>query len=532
MSRATSPPPPPRGDYFSGRPAVRTRPSAAVLGAGTQAKVGTPGSPRTPLLARSISSQFGSPGSFRVEQEEHVVYELGARHLSAGFAGESRPRCVVRFGPDMGRRVGDYREFDPEHARRRERGKKEKSDWGAEYELYRTDIRALDLGLVEDKLDQAVRGIHADYLQLDMKPRKAVLAVPSLFPTPLLEIALKVLFNHYTQPPSVRILTTPILATVSAGLRHALVVDAGWEETVVTAVGEYKEVSQRRSVRAGKMLAQEMSKTLETEARGIAGSKSTSVGFENAEEVTERMGWCRSRSNGAEDTASDNTPAKSIMLSANPSKTVSKSFNRLSDPAETALFAANTTTADQDDHDLPIHVLAYRVLLALPLDLRAVCLSRIVVTGGVSQLPGLKHRLLQEIQHLVETRGWDPVTSYGSAKAHHDRILRERDANIASSRQRPPDETSFSPTKKPIQDSLPPSQRVHDDIKDPITLKAERHTLAVQQKDVAKSEVRGVETLGAWAGATLVASLRVRGVHEVEREEFLRFGVRDDGGLF
>jgi hypothetical protein len=34
--------------------------------------------------------------------------------------------------------------------------------------------------------------------------------------------------------------------------------------------------------------------------------------------------------------------------------------------------------------------------------------------------------------------------------------------------------------------------------------------------------VRGVETLGAWSGASLVASLRVKGKGEVEREDFLR----------
>ena len=37
--------------------------------------------------------------------------------------------------------------------------------------------------------------------------------------------------------------------------------------------------------------------------------------------------------------------------------------------------------------------------------------------------------------------------------------------------------------------------------------------------------VRGVETLGAWAGASLLAHLRVKGVVEIERDRFLAHGL-------
>ncbi|KAI7198986.1 hypothetical protein KC316_g10343 [Hortaea werneckii] len=76
MASAPSPPPPPtRGissDYFNSRPAPRVRQTSA---SGHQ----------TSLESRP---KFGSPSSFRTENDEVVVYELGARHLSAGFAGE------------------------------------------------------------------------------------------------------------------------------------------------------------------------------------------------------------------------------------------------------------------------------------------------------------------------------------------------------------------------------------------------------------------------------------------------------------
>src|SRR5688500_8443712 len=78
----------------------------------------TPESPRTPVL-RSISSTVGSPsGSFRTD-DEYVIMEVGARYVRGGFPGESAPRCTLSFGPDEQRRVGDYRQWDPEYAHKR-----------------------------------------------------------------------------------------------------------------------------------------------------------------------------------------------------------------------------------------------------------------------------------------------------------------------------------------------------------------------------------------------------------------------------
>lgn len=521
-------------DYFASRPALRSAASALAAAA---TPGGTPASPRTPLLGRSISgySGVGSPGgSFRIEQEEYVIYELGSRHLSAGFAGESRPRCRLGFGPETGRRVGDYRSFAPGY-RRKERGLKKEEQWGEEYELFKSDLRTVDLGLVEDKLERAVRKVHTDHLQLDQKPRKAVLVVPSLLPTSLLEIALKVLFGHFSQPPSVMLMTPPIPACVGAGVRNVLVFDVGWEETVATAVGEYKEIAQRRSVRAGKMLTREMARVLEAEVKKqehVNGDNNeVTVSFEYAEEVTQRMGWCRQRSH------SERHASTTISLpSPDPDQRdeITVPFATLSTPAETALFTPSDTPGGDDDHNLPLHTLAHRVLLTLPIELRALCISRIVLTGGVCCLPGLKTRLLQELKHLVETRGWDPVHSYGSATTHHNKVLLERSGNIEA-RKRQQDEkgdvkVEVNAAHLPLQQDVPHRDRIHDDKYDPLTQKAERGVPKTAAKMKEDTGVRGVETLGAWAGASLVASLRVKGVHEVEREEFLKYGLKDEGG--
>ena len=38
--------------------------------------------------------------------------------------------------------------------------------------------------------------------------------------------------------------------------------------------------------------------------------------------------------------------------------------------------------------------------------------------------------------------------------------------------------------------------------------------------------IRGVQTLGAWAGASLIAHQRIRGIVEIERERYLQHGLQ------
>jgi hypothetical protein len=114
---------------------------------------GAPSSPHTPL--RTITSTFGSPSALRAE-EDCVILELGARYLRAGFAGDAAPKAVIDFGPETQRRPGDYRRWEVAYDklwRNRIKG----GSWGEAYELWKPDLRGLDLALVGDKIDRALR---------------------------------------------------------------------------------------------------------------------------------------------------------------------------------------------------------------------------------------------------------------------------------------------------------------------------------------------------------------------------------------
>jgi hypothetical protein len=84
------------------------------------------------------------------------VVEFGTRSLRVGFVGDAVPRGFVAFSPEQGRRVGDFRAWQADYQddwRRRATG----NDWGRDYELWKFDIRGLDLALVGDKVERGLR---------------------------------------------------------------------------------------------------------------------------------------------------------------------------------------------------------------------------------------------------------------------------------------------------------------------------------------------------------------------------------------
>lgn len=128
----------------------------------TRAPGAAPTTPRTPIRPIS-SSSFGSPSALRAE-EDCLILDFGSRYLRAGFAGDAAPKAVIGFGPDKQRRVGDYRQWEVNYDsnwRQRPTGK----GWGDEYELWKPDLRHVDLGLVGDRIERAMREALTKYVR-------------------------------------------------------------------------------------------------------------------------------------------------------------------------------------------------------------------------------------------------------------------------------------------------------------------------------------------------------------------------------
>ncbi|KAF1931123.1 actin-like ATPase domain-containing protein [Didymella exigua CBS 183.55] len=500
----------------------------------------TPETPRTPPQ-RNTSSLYGSPsGNYRTE-DEYVVLEIGSRFVRGGFPGESAPRCTLPFDPDRQRRVGDYRPYDPEYSQKRRRRRKGQA-WGEDQELYRLDLTKVDVDLVGDKFERAIREAYTKYFLLDSKPRRITLALPPRLPHVLMSKFLDILFKSF-HAPSITLMSNPVLSTVAAGLRSALVVDIGWAETLVTAVCEYREVHEKRSLRAGRWMSEEMATVLNAalDEDAAPGTPKADISFEETEEVMTRVGWCKPISRGNRRTVyfpareapvleewedAVETPPPTVTIpfyKHTPPTELKVALASLAKPAESTFFEQEAPPDKFDDDELPITLLIYRTLMAVPFDVRRLCMSRILITGGVANMPGLKTRILQELDLLVHLRGWTPIRNWGSFPVLREDKLRAQQRESEARRQESLQKVSDSTAAAP-----PTPAGLQDPEIDNIDIKLANTSLknGPPLECATGGTVRGVQTLGAWAGASLVTNQRIRGIVEIERERYLQHGLQ------
>ncbi|KAF3909702.1 hypothetical protein AA313_de0208829 [Arthrobotrys entomopaga] len=144
---------------------------------------------------------------------------------------------------------------------------------------------------------------------------------------------------------------------------------------------------------------------------------------------------------------------------------------------------------DESDYTLPY--LVFLALLHCPVDVRAVCIPRIVITGGAANMPGLKTRILGDLKDLVEERGgWNIVKKRNAKGDERQKELVER-----------------KPKKVEVE-----------------MLQSEKDDLRIKYAKlggVAPGTIRGVETMGAWVGGSIISGARIKGSVEIEREKFL-----------
>ncbi|KAJ5577102.1 hypothetical protein N7535_004028 [Penicillium sp. DV-2018c] len=482
-----------------------------------------PASPHTPQARTGSYPSSTSPSSSFRNEDDAIIFEIGARWLRAGFEGNSAPTCVVGFGPEQSRRAGDYRGWiQGSIGDGRLPQPVDVEEWTRAYELWRSDLREVDLGLVEDKIERSFRETYNQFLLTDAGTSRLVLVLPSLMPHPLLSSLLSTLFSRW-RFPSITLLSSAAMSATAAGLRSALVVDIGWAETTATAIYEYREITTKRTTRSMKHLMQEMGLLLTGLASdGDHDTKVTdkiSVGFAYCEEVVSRFAWCKSQRE--DDTAADEDAQNlSIPSPANPGQEyMDVPFSRLAEPVDKVLFAPDIAEHELDDEEKSLPLLVYNTLLSLFPDARGTCMSRIVFVGGGARIPGLRRRVLKEVSLLIDRHGWSPVR--GTALERQRQRLEE----LRLSTRKPSSEPE---SPKSSDEASSTDEKPADPSKEAPEIDFVEQKLHRQNKDIPvpiQGVLREVESLGPWAGASLTTSLKIRGMVEIEREKFLQHGL-------
>jgi actin-related protein len=152
------------------------------------------------------------------------------------------------------------------------------------------------------------------------------------------------------------------------------------------------------------------------------------------------------------------------------------------------------------------------------MDVRAICIARIIFTGGCSKVLGLRRRIFDEVSRLVQERGWDPVQGKGVEAMKTNPKLKRR-----ASRQASEGPTGLA---QPADGGREQDGVWHDAANatpevDPIEEQLRRRG---DQKPIVQGKLRAVESLGAWAGASLVTQLKVSAIATIDRELWLQHG--------
>ncbi|PCD28278.1 hypothetical protein FGRA07_03417 [Fusarium graminearum] len=487
-----------------------------------------PSTPHTPNRS-SIVPSYGSPSAIRAD-DEYIVVEIGSRHIRVGFAGDTSPKATLQCSPEDQRRAGDFRGLQQPN---RAAG----LQWAKEHEFWRYDLRDIELGLFQDKLGRVLHDAFSRYLLIDSRPRRIGVVLDSGVPIPLLTVTLDIMFNRF-QSPTVSLMSTPTMSAISAGVRSAIVVDMGWAETVVTSIYEYREVKTTRTVRGGRALLDSLYLTMESLIPGQHdATKKRAISFKECEDIMCRLMWCKPsefrlsqrQSTQLEtvdeqeeieaESAETGGPTGVVQIPINTGSrplTVELPFEKLAEICDDTFFDPSADRATFDDDELPLHLLLYKHLLQLPLDVRAICMSRIMFTGGCSNILGIKQRIIDDLTAIVKKRGWEPV--FGKVVDKHRNTTRLHRQSSATS------PTEGSPPLKQAEDEGVKSPKSAADAKhehDPIEAKVVRQRGTVQQ---VKGQIRVVHTLGPWIGGSLLCQLKVPAMAVIDRDAWLQHG--------
>lgn len=273
------------------------------------------------------------------------------------------------------------------------------------------------------------------------------------------------------------------------------------------------------------------------EADGVADHV---VSFEECDDLTSRLAWCKP-AKGSPKTQQkpdalptveeqdetdmpgsypkDESKGSGIPLaSTSQPVTIHPTFDQLSEPCENTFFDLQRPQSEFDDEELPVHLLVYRSLLQLPMDVRAVCMSRIIFTGGCSSVLGLRGRIFDEVAQLVHEREWSGVTGKAVEQLKQNPKLKRRGTRQASDGPSGVGPRAVGGEEDEVWHDAANAAQEKDPIEEQLG-KAGRITPGTQ------GQLRCVESLGPWSGGSMVTQLKVPAIATIDRELWLQQGV-------
>ncbi|GAV28813.1 hypothetical protein PMKS-002289 [Pichia membranifaciens] len=235
---------------------------------------------------------------------------------------------------------------------------------------------------------------------------KLLLVQNSIFPTVYNKILTDILIKELLMR-AVVILPTPLMVAIGSGSSFALVIDIGWSLTTIVPVFDYRVLDNFLTFtnRAGSRLHYELLSALKEE-----GIDAGSVSFRELENAISLLDSITSNSNDELIACGGFLVRKKIFTEA---------IQRL--------FFSYEPSVQYEDNETPILKLATDIIYSrLPIDLRKSISSRIIITGGISNLKGFRQTLLAKVDEAVSQKtcgietlgGWAGASIYSTIMKH------------------------------------------------------------------------------------------------------------------
>jgi len=348
------------------------------------------------------------------EGKAAVVIDIGTAYTKLGFAGEFSPRFIIPTEVPTKQLGGG--------------GEKE----GEKLHRYNN---ALEL---KEKLKEFIHAIYFKYLLVNPKGRRLLVVESILTPTEFKDTLAAVIFDHF-DIPSLCFAPSHLLAIYTLGIDTALVIDAGYKETVALPIFEGIPVLNLWEAvpLAGKAIHSHIerqllgSATVNTNSLHPGKRKSLSEvirGGEISERVLEDVkvrtcfvtefsrGQKIQQSSALAESQRDNeinvVPPPDVEYPLEDGENILMIDGFIREGSAEVLW-------EMDNEEKSVATIILDIICKAGVDMRVPLAENLLVIGGTASLLGFRHRLLAELNHLANHHPkYSKIISNKSFKVH------------------------------------------------------------------------------------------------------------------
>lgn len=275
------------------------------------------------------------------------------------------------------------------------------------------------------------------YLVVNPKDRRLVIVESVLCPTIFRETLAKVLFHHF-EVPSILFVPSHLMAVYTLGISSALVIDVGYTETVVLPI--FEKVPILSAWEAVPLGAQAIHRRLEAELME-KGKVKGSVSEEKVlgvvlneplsesvlEDIKARVCFVTPIERGHRlqeynlklrfpdakspvEVLEPCTPIPDVPYPLDGQKVLTIP-GVLRELGPELLF-------EEDGDGQTVATIILESILRCAIDIRRILIENIVIMGGTAQMPGFKHRLLNEVKSLLTSPRYEKKLPMRTVKVH------------------------------------------------------------------------------------------------------------------